>query len=287
MPFPKIANTLITDMLKHESIYEYYVHQHRKVELYLEQCIDHAEPELVHQLRLTIKKLRAINKLARQSGFDDSEEYERLATRVKKLFKMAGEIRDMQVQIQLLDTYEEFTGNEYTEFRRYLHKREKKRISQLCDAPHKVKAQPAAIAANEKTGSRLSGMDDQAITNSAMAVLDGIYQQTTKLSKGRISNVSLHSIRKKVKQVRYIHNVLEVVYPGFNYERIPDSTIREIESTAGHWHDCLVRVEVLRDCITKMKKPDSATKVKYRKLMGVFRDELKVAYKNACLAVRF
>ena len=89
-------------MTAHKSIHEYYMQQHRNIEYYLEQCAEKAEAELVHELRLSIKKLRAFHKLAGPLCPEDTDDLIHVKRRVRKLFRIAGELRDTQVQLHFM-----------------------------------------------------------------------------------------------------------------------------------------------------------------------------------------
>jgi CHAD domain-containing protein len=273
-------------MATSESIYDYYLHQQSNSENYLEQCMVHAEPEVVHQLRLCIKKLRAFNILAKEIGLSRHEEHKRMTFRTKKMFKLAGQIRDIQVQILLLSAYEEKTGSTYPEFSKWLVKREKKRISRLCRIPRKDKNQETSGNEPNAAFSGIVDASDETVINSAVIVLDGLYSKVQKLATGYISDENLHRIRKIAKQLKYIQNIMFSCYPDFHFDPIHISTLREIDVAAGHWHDKLLRIELLGRYIETMQESNEQTTRHYHELMDVCFLELDVAYEEACSIVK-
>lgn len=274
-------------MAASESIYEYYLHQLSNSENYLEQCMVHAEPEVVHQLRLCIKKLRAFNILAKEIGFTRHEEHKRMTFRTKKMFKLAGQIRDIQVQILLLVAHEGKTGMAYPEFSKWLIKRENKRISRLCRIPYKDKNQETSGNDLKTAFSGIADASDETVINSAVNVLVGLYSKMRKLATGYISDENLHRIRKIAKQLKYIQNVMFSCYPDFHFDPIIHiSTLREIDVAAGHWHDRLLRIELLGRCIEKLDAADEHTILKYQEFLNVCYSELDVAYEEACSIVK-
>jgi hypothetical protein len=57
--------------------------------------------------------------------------------------------------------------------------------------------------------------------------------------------------------------------------------LRNIEAAAGHWHDNLVRVELLSKFLDKMKFGDDSEKFKYQKLLNACKAELHIAFNDA------
>jgi len=250
----------------HESIHEYYLHQHRNIQYYLELCAMHPEEELVHELRLSIKKLRAFLKLAEQICLTDMAEHIHIKHRVRQLFKVSGQLRDIQVQIQILSSFQEKTGIDYSEFRNWLLKREVKRISRFSKNPKQVVPQAIAESTHQKIGKLLADSTDESILDGAMKVLVGLYSEAKSLSAGNLDDRNS--------------------YPDFVFNEISVETLREIEVAAGHWHDNLVRIEMLEKFINKMKPVDDVEKFKYQKLFNECKAELDISFNMTSQMVR-
>lgn len=273
-------------MPAHESIYEYYLHQHSKIDYCLDQCMSDAGSELVHELRICIKKLRAFHKLLEQLYLHEIVEHIRIKNRVRKLFKIAGQLRDIQVQIHLLAVFEEQTGINYPEFSTWLKKREKKRILRFGRKPQHVLPHATAHITHEKIGNWLAQASDETILTGAGEVLTGLCSKATELAAGTMNNRNLHRIRTYTKQVRYILNIMKHSYPDFSFNAISLDSIREIEAAAGYWHDNLVRIEWLGRFMEKLHGNDKSGLFKYQKLVNACQAELDIAYSTACRVVR-
>jgi len=270
----------------HKSISDYYLYQQLKAEKYLERCLAHADPEVVHQLRLCIKKLKAYDLLADQLGFEDHEENRELTFSVKKLFRLAGQIRDIQVQLHLLSVHETKTGAAYPEFSQWLLKRENKRISRLFSSLPRASHHSSLKTGNDLAIDALFLLNDKSIENSADKVLNNLHVKIQKLAAGEISDANLHLIRKTTKRIRYILNMLYISNPNYNYDRITNRALREIEMAAGKWHDYLVRNELIDRFIKKIGPEESPGLIKYKHLSDVCSAELETAYKKACRIVK-
>ncbi|MDO9256474.1 MAG: CHAD domain-containing protein [Bacteroidales bacterium] len=273
-------------MAAHESIHEYYLHQHRNIEHYLELCLSLPEAELVHELRLSIKKLRAFHKLAEQINSGDQDEPIYIKHRVRKLYKVAGQLRDTQVQIHLLTGFEEQTGIEYPEFGKWLLMREKKRISRFGRKPQQLVPHSTTPGTHEKIGNLLAQATDVTILTGAGKALAGLYSKAQELSFASMNDQNLHLIRTLTKQMKYISNIMNHSYIDFIFREISVAALHEIEVAAGHWHDNLVRIKLLGKFMEKLKSDDNIEKFKYQKLYDACKSELDISYGETYRIVR-
>jgi CHAD domain-containing protein len=268
-------------MSAHKTIYEYYLHQNRNIEHYLELCMSHPEADLVHELRLSIKKLRAFHILAEELSANDLADHIHLKHRVRQLYKAAGQLRDTQVQMHYLATFEEQTSMEYPEFSKWLSRREKKKISRFAKKPKQGVPHTTAQYTFRKIGNLLEQSGDKAILNGAEKVMTDLLSKARKLASGNMNAQGLHCIRTVTKQIRYILSILHESYPDFEFAEVTVESLREIEVAAGNWHDNLVRVEFLKKCVEKNHFNDDTEKLKYQELLAVFSAELDTAYSEA------
>lgn len=273
-------------MAVHESIHEYYLHQHRNIEHYLELCLSLPEAELVHELRLSIKRLRAFHKLAEQLNSGEQNEQIFIKHRVRKLYKVAGQLRDTQVQIHLLTAFEEQTGIDYPEFGKWLLRREKKRISRFGRKPQHFAPHTTTQSTHEKIGNLLAQATYETILVGAGRALSGLYVNAQKLSSVSMNERNLHLIRTIIKQMRYIMNIMNHSYPDFIFNEISINSLKEIEVAAGHWHDNLVRIELLGKFMETIKAEDETEKFKYQKLYSACKSELDISYSETYRIVR-
>ena len=273
-------------MAAHESIHEYYLHQHRNIENYLELCLNHPEIELVHELRLSIKKLRAFHKLAEHLNLNEIDEHIHIKRRVRKLYEVAGQLRDTQVQIHLLSTFEEQTCVVYPEFSKWLHKRELKQVSRFSKKPQQVVPHATAQSTHQKIGDILALADDETILSGAGKVLTGLFVNASELCEASMNNRALHRIRTITKRMKYIFNIMAHSYPDFKFSQVSIESLRAIEAAAGHWHDNLVRIELLERFMGKMKFTDESDKFKYQKLFNACKSELDISFSDTSLLVR-
>jgi CHAD domain-containing protein len=273
-------------MSKPESILEYYHHQLQNCEVFLDECRTLAQPEMVHQLRLSIKKIRAFNKLARQIGIIDSSSNKDLSPGLKKMFILAGRVRDTQVQIKILETYQQQSSIDYNEFHKWLLHREKKKISRLNKATDRKLPGSSISKHISETDNSTSLPQDEYILSKATEAVNDLYAKAQKLSVGYISNDALHRIRRITKQMRYILTIIINSYPEFSYSQISIASLREIETAIGNWHDNLVRMEMLDIFFSKIPYNDNSITSKYKTFSVHCLEELKSTYESTSLIVK-
>lgn len=273
-------------MPAHKTIHEYYLQQHRNIAHYFEQCAEGAENELVHELRLSIKKLRAFHKLAGPLCADEADEQIHVKRRLRKLFKVAGQLRDTQVQLHLLAAHEKQSGAQYPEFRKWLLKREKKQIAKFGSDPHPDLSSAKAEITHQQIGGQLAAASGKTIKNVANQVLTGLYEGACRLASGNLSDGNLHRIRTLTKQARYIISIMQYSYPRFTFNKLSVEAIREIEAVAGDWHDKLVTLELLGKCMEELHFEDEQSRHTYEKFYNECKTALDVAYFEACQVAR-
>jgi CHAD domain-containing protein len=270
-------------MVSRVKLSEYYVHQHHNIRHLLELCKSHADDEMVHEFRLSIKKLRAFNELAGQLCLNDTIECTEIKNRARQLYKLAGQLRDTQVQIHMLSVFEEQTDTVYPEFSKWLFKREKKRISRFSrKLQNKIPRVTKGIAF-QKIERRLANSNDIIMLDTARKVLEGMLFKARELVNGNLNNQNLHRLRIIIKKKRNVINIIRHSYPDFHYQGKSVDSLLEIETSLGHWHDKLFRIELLGRFMEKLNLTDYSAMDKYQKLFNACNSELENAFAEAIM----
>lgn len=264
-----------------ESVYQYYLRQQMAIVNYYSDCITYPDTELVHQLRLGIKKIRALNILAHYISIDRTYSVNYEEPGLKHLFKLAGQLRDIQVQIEMLASYEEKANLSFSGFEEWLRKREIKRILRF----EEIRQLPENLLEKQsnyfKMGELLIDANDENILRGARKALIALYNKVLKFSSGEILDADLHSIRTIAKQMRYIYSIVQHSFPEFIFNRITIALLREIEVSAGYWHDCHMRYELCGKFLHQLDAKDESTVQKYTQLLVSFKAELGLAYNES------
>ena len=107
-------------------LHQYFCKQYENIETHLTILIEKTEngsgEDAVRQLRLSTKKTRALFRLIQPISRKQFNAKQRLIS-LRKLFKSAGELRDTQLLLQLLEQYETENKTKYPVFRKFISKK--------------------------------------------------------------------------------------------------------------------------------------------------------------------
>jgi len=213
---------------------------------HLREFVDSRDPEALHQLRVTLKKVKALARFAKScSGGDPLKDFNGL----KKMFKQAGIIRDAGNHLQLLEQFhpapQEYKAQQQqvqtTETEKFIrrakkHRRKGKRAGRrLLAGLHSI---PAACI-----------HDWFAVQMVATGILL------------TASGDDLHKARKQIKDMLYIDKLL----PAMVSETLclDKEYLDKLQDAIGQWHDASIVVSswagkdleasqaMLRDCREK------------------------------------
>lgn len=268
------------------SISEYYIHLQHAVNRHLELCLGQAEKETIHRLRLSIKKLSAFNKLAEYLCLSDFEGHIQNVKKIGRLYTLAGQLRDTQVQMHLLALAEGRTESDYSKFSKWLLSRENKRISRFVQKSQNPRLAPVPHIATTQISIKLAMLSQQTLVDNTATFLSGLLAKAKRLSAGNIPERDLHRIRIIIKQIRYVSQIVKHCYSDFDFQEISFESLRKIETAAGKWHDYLVRIELLERFIKKHEHTALSDSIKYQAFLTDCKKELELAYKNACRVVK-
>lgn len=220
------------------TILEYFRKHSALVEENLRLCSDPLDPEAVHNLRLSIKRLRVVNRLAERIGSGTFSGQETMQE-VNALFKRAGRLRDIQVLRFLCDTLTDAPDTILQKFRENLQQRESKRRSKFEPV---LSAFNKAVLADyeEQLAYILKDVTQDRAYFSAEEMLIGYISDIHELFYGSDGEERLHRIRSRLKDVNYLNNIFAETLPIEDYLHIQAGRLREVGELAGSWHDHLV-----------------------------------------------
>jgi CHAD domain-containing protein len=137
-----------------------------------------------------------------------------------------------------------------------------------------------------KISGKLAITDGEAVVSSADLVLNRLFSDAQQLSLGTLPDNDLHRIRILSKQMRYIITTVQHIYPDFRFRGITTDSLRELETTTGNWHDCLVKVELVSRWFDKPDHTEDAAMLKYNDFLEDSKAELGYSYTEACEIAR-
>ncbi len=212
---------------------EYFKKRLERIDKILHRKEAEITKEDVHELRLEIKKLKALFTLLRhgKSNFPARKYYKPLKT----IFEKAGEIRIIHVELELLKQYITDSSDRYLEHLQNLthEKSEGLKIMINSDAIAKLRSNKKVFTPflNKVTEKRVRHF----LKTNAVKLNE-------LLERGIYKDEDLHVIRKKLKSFYFI---AKMTYKAMT---IPEPWNKLLE-LLGKWHDDQVAIEHLRKAI--------------------------------------
>jgi CHAD domain-containing protein len=179
--------------------------------------------EDIHKLRTTLKKLKTFNILLDGLLFRQKD----FPIELTNLFKLSGEVRDIQIQKNILDEYEDG-------YKAYLlfileYKVSRFKIKESFD----IDIQRLTDKLNMVEDYHI---DDQIIKNIQTRIKMS-YDETLEMIK-KVSPENLHDIRKNIKRIYYTRLMLG--------DPTDIEKLDKIQDVIGMWHDCEVTIEEIK-----------------------------------------
>ncbi len=245
-----------------EILQEYFSKQRNFFETRLKEARETMDMESIHQLRLSVKRMRAL-----YSFFWFIEEEKTAKKELRKLkviYQPAGMVRDLQVQQYLLDVYEKRLNIKYGLFRSYLE--EKEAIASM-ELSRSIAGFDTAVFQElaEKTSEILSRYSEQQLVLKAETIFEQHMERIRQLNKlNTDKNKNLHEIRKILKKVRYLLNIFSVEADRIAMLRVSYERLKEIEKTLGNWHDQVNAEHYLKQFLAEVKPIAKGEVMRYK-----------------------
>jgi CHAD domain-containing protein len=181
------------------------------------------DEEALHRLRLQIKKIRALVQL---SGHVRGRRLAKDFRPLKKMFRVAGMIRDSRSQLRLLEEHK-LVSPEYRE----------RRVRELRDAGENFSRHVRAYRKQGKKAGRMLLADLHSIHSGRIRrwVANEIIRTGLLLTK---SGDDLHLARKKIKALLYVQKILPQKMAA--QLRLDRGYLDSLQDNIGKWHDMLV-----------------------------------------------
>ena len=209
-------------------LYQRFREHIKNFEEHLDKSTSKSNAEPIHELRLSIKKIRALSLILKKLPIENPQ-VQQLLEQVKPIFKKAGNIREPQVFISLAKNLSKYPGQLFG----YLKNQEVR-------AREKYKEQLENFDLtkwSQRTSSILSTIESlniNKVIECAMAIVDDKNSKIEKLVSKK--NRKYHKIRKQLKVNQEILLLLREMKssPDVSDER---ETVKDLASLLGEWHD--------------------------------------------------
>jgi len=250
-----------------ERIIAYYQKHRFLVEENLIASGDPHDIEAIHDMRLSIKRIKVVGKLCDQLSKGNFTSKEKLAE-LNRFFKSSGRLRDSQVTRQLLIDLGEEGLEPVIEFF------ERKEVKQ------RIKYESALSEFNSNTlqviekaiGFSLQGINARIVMMAAKSLLMEYQGDISSIFHGSTKEKRMHEIRTRLKDINYLNNIFDGQLNLPDHLNIAVERLRELGEMAGSWHDCLNLEKILEKFIKKHPGTDQnnsiaeiVSKIKARK----------------------
>ena len=237
---------------------DYCLLQHRNIGHYLSLCVERAEAESVHQLRVSIKKFRAISKLLEYFLPEGSYENREQLAKLRALFKLAGQLRDAQVQVILFNYYLSELNFEATDFQYFLRKAEQSALKKFHSGFASFGRYIAEKPFRKLNHNLLKQSPDDAFHDKASKLIEKRLKKLRKAIQVVDSDSDMHKIRIQLKQLRYMVSALSENDACFEPFSIAIAELRLTEIQLGRWHDLTVFRETIGRYIDRKQKKSNS-----------------------------
>lgn len=204
---------------------KYLDKKNREWQQHLREFVDSRDPEALHQLRVTLKKVKALARFAKScSGGDHLKDFNGL----RKMFKQAGIIRDAGNHLQLLERFHPAP----------LEYKEQQQQVQTTETEKFIRRAKKHRRNGKRAGHRLlAGI--QSIPASCIHDWFAVRIVATGILL-TASGDDLHKARKQIKEMLYIEKLL----PEDMSEslRLDQDYLDHLQETIGQWHDASIVV---------------------------------------------
>ncbi len=216
------------------NILEYYKKHKAIIEEQLPLCSDPNDVEAIHNLRLSVKRIRVVAMLAELLS-EDTLHSKILLKPINKFFKRSGKLRDVQVITQLLAS---FNNNDLQPVISTFKEREKKQRTKfetvlgvfdtncLDDFEHALNELLKSVSVTKAYAG-------------GQMLLSDLENDMHELFHSRTDEKRMHDIRTRLKNINYLNNIYNGQLPVQDHLSIDADRLRELGEMAGAWHDSL------------------------------------------------
>jgi CHAD domain-containing protein len=198
-------------------------------------CLDDPKPEAVHRLRSSNRRLEAVLEVLTPSvDLPTLPKRSRAFKRsVRGIRRIAGDVRDLDVHVELLDTYQAISGT--TELETELKALRKRKVKKL---QRQILADEDVIRHSlDRLEVTFAGLKDLNLSGGRLTHVARSWLAPAVRGLDPHEDDDLHLIRKACKTARYIAEIgSEASKAAAKFAK----RMEDVQQTTGTWHDCLL-----------------------------------------------
>ena len=254
-------------------IQEFYTEHKSNFEENFVLAWETSNPGAIHKMRTSMKRLRALFQLI-QVLTDRGFKAKKHMKRGRGIFKLAGTIRELQVEEMLVYGYEEKLGLKFSEYSQYLFAKENREISSFRETlVHKKKDHK--IFKDEVFYKALKTINIEDVQIRAQGFINLKSNILVKLNKRGNTTENIHKNRTILKQVYYLYDMLSELSGWSLLLGMKQNEMREKEQQIGDWHDSVNSLRYLSFYYDAKKGRRTGAYNKLNQLIINERDKMK------------
>lgn len=208
--------------------------------------------ESVHKLRLSIKKLHVLLKLL--DFWSSFKRKSKLLKRIDTMFLYAGNIRDIQIQIDLLKTYSERIEVDIDRWIASLNKEQKKVEKKLKSKI--VSINPFDIVLlNQQIDNAIEIISDNALTEVLHAKVEELMLLIKQNLNDNLDENILHKIRILLKELIYTLLLIRKGSTDFKFSESFMKSLDHLQENLGYWHDLKILLDWINTSVVAIEEP--------------------------------
>lgn len=254
-----------------DSMISYYKSQIRIIKNNYGLAVKQSAPDGFHDMRVSIKRIRALFKLAESINTNFNAGKRSLVFR--RLFKSAGKVRDIQVQQDLVKSFEKRLSKEFSSYDKYLRQREIRALKAFWRFSDGFNISTIDNNKRElsKTLKEVPDVDAEFRAKRRLDVLK--FNLLSYFNNPALSEELLHEIRIILKEARYTLGIFLGNKADSNNSRELDEKLRAAHQSLGKWHDDDVGMASIKKYIAFSDQDTSFDRNLYDDLFKKMKEE--------------
>ncbi|MEH0157144.1 CHAD domain-containing protein [Limibacter armeniacum] len=257
-----------------KGIKKYYKQQRLTIEKYSDKVKNQFDEEAIHKTRVAVKKIKALFQMTdtiTSKAFHSKKEF----AFIKSLFKAAGALRDIQVQLALLVYYERKENILYPELRQYFKSKIADARAPLSKAMNGFETKE--LYAKEVTLKTVLGKFPEEEIIARMNGLATEKLRSVEMLYKSDEDKDIHQARSLIKQCLYIYTVYNKYAINSKYAPVSLKKLDCLSEMLGKWHDKVVMINLIDEYFAS----DDARLINYKKYLDL--QELIAQENKYCL----
>lgn len=216
-----------------DNLFEKYL---AKFEKELFRAVNTEDEEAIHDLRVSIKKIRALFLFIEESGFAQIKSDYPYLKKLEKIFKNAGKLREIHIHKNLYHHYREKTGKEFPQLLEHLEKMEQDNRQAYHETMPGIKLRKFYQQADDLQAA-LKGISRTTLNKKLFTFIQTRVETCYGFMLEPRYEQHLHQIRKYLKHIRFIIGQKVGDVHELFQEELTFGDTKKVEDILGEWHD--------------------------------------------------